>query len=160
MPDTDLPPALLRAGPPRPVPPGGPRAAALDAVGAAVSCACAAHCLLLPAAATLLPTLAGAALLGEPAEWALLGTTVLVGVSSFGAAASRAGRAARRTARGALAPVLFACGVAVLVGTRIGVLGAAAEGGARERSLVLAGATLVAAAHLTSWRRGRRCAAR
>lgn len=138
-----------------------PRSATLDVFGAAVSRACAAHCVLLPAAVALLPALGLGRLLGEEVEWVLLGTTVLIGASSLGRAAWRAGR----TARGALPLLLFAAGAAVLVGARLGAGGDGVEGGTPERALVLAGATLagatlVAAAHVTSWRRGRRCASR
>jgi hypothetical protein len=95
-------------------------------------------------------------LVGEQTEWALLGVTLLIGASSLGPAARRSGR----TARGGVPLLLFAAGGAVLVGTRLGVLGDGIEGGAHERALVLIGAALIAAAHAINWRRVRRSATR
>ena len=79
MSDLTPPPAPSQARRPTAVPSTRQGSVLLDALGAAVSCACAAHCLLLPAAATLLPALGLGALLGEEVEWALLGATLLIG---------------------------------------------------------------------------------
>jgi len=145
MPVPDPPPTRpLPAAPPRHAP-----SPALDRFGAAVSCACAAHCVLLPGAVALLPALGVAWLLDDRVEWGLLATALVIGVASLGPAAWRG-----RGARGAFGPVLlFAAGAALLVAARMGV------GEAAETPLVLAGAALVAAAHLANQRRAR-CRAR
>jgi hypothetical protein len=104
----------------------------------------------------LLPALGLGRLLGEEVERVLFGAALLIGTTRFGPAAWRAGR----TGRGALPSLVFGVGVAVLVGVRLGAFGEADAGGMRERALVLVGATLVAGAHVASWRRERRCAAR
>jgi hypothetical protein len=91
--------------------------------------------------------------LGEETEWALLGATLLIGAPRFAPAAWRPGRPA-------LPLLLFGAGAAVLLGLRLGAFGQVADGGMLERALVLAGATFVAGAHVASWRRGGRCAAR
>lgn len=153
-PDPDPAPA------PAPAPDPDPAPAALDVLGTAVSCACAAHCLALPAVVTLLPSLGLGRLLSPAVEWAFLAATLALGVGSLGPAlwraraAGPAGRAGGRGQEAARAALLFLAGFALLAATRAGLLGD--EGTARERWLVLGGAALVVGAHLVSWRRARR----
>jgi hypothetical protein len=72
------------------VPPGY-----LDAAGTAAALACAVHCALMPLALTLLP-LAGLGFLADEAvEWALVGLSAVLGVTSLCLGTGRTARAGR-----------------------------------------------------------------
>lgn len=128
--------------------PARPRAARLDLAGAAAACACACHCVLLPLAAAAAPFLGLSALLDERVETAMIAGTAAVGVASFGPDLWRRGAGARRWP-----PALaFVVGLGLLLASR------AFESERPERegtTVVVAGAGLVAAAHLAKRRRER-----
>ncbi len=120
----------------------------LDVIGVVASCACACHCVALPVAVSLLPALGLHAILGERVELALLALTAIVGVASLGSAALR-----RRGSPGRWrAPALFAAGLALLLGARVGE---ESGGGHAPDAAVLAGGGLIVAAHVANRRRSR-----
>ena len=123
------------------------RHAPLDLLGAAASCVCACHCVALPAAVALLPALGLRPFHDEHVEWALLAFTAVVGALSLGPAAVRASPVAGRRWHGL---ALLATGLALLLGTR---MREAQIGETFAAGLTLAGAGLIAIAHLSNGRR-------
>lgn len=143
---------LTRTAPDLPASPGAPipsvhRASGrLDLAGAVVSCACACHCVALPAIVALAPALGLATLLDKRVEVGLFTTTLLIGTLSLGLPAWRATRA-----RGWWhVPGLFVLG-ALLLGTAR-VLEARGVEGVGDIAVV-AGAACIAGAHVANWRR-------
>lgn len=109
-----------------------------------MSCACACHCVALPAVVVLLPVLGAA--LDERVESALVAATVLVGTVGLAPAAWRT----VATRGWWWAPALFLVGIALLRVAR--VLDERDAGSAGDAG-VLAGAALVATAHVVNRRR-------
>ncbi|MDH5830793.1 MerC family mercury resistance protein [Luteimonas sp. M1R5S18] len=116
-----------------------PLDATLDASAIGLSGLCLAHCLLLPAAAALLPALAIAA----EAEWLHL---------AFAASALPIAGLALACAHRCrpLPPALWALAAAGLCGLAAGAVGWPAH--ALETPLTVAGSLALAAAHLWNWR--------
>lgn len=132
-----------------PSPPGAPaRRADLDQVGMTASLACAVHCAVMPLVITVLPLLGLGFLATEPVEWALIGLSMLLGVSSLclGFRKHRRGRAI----------YALAFGFAMLATGRI------AEAHSDENAgtaLVVLGGVTVAASHFLNRRLCTECAA-
>ena len=118
----------------------------LDVLGVVASCACACHCVALPAAVGLLPALGLQTHVDERVEVVLLALTAVVGVASLGSSARR-----RRGSPGRWrALALFAVGFALLLAARAGE---ESGGGLAHEAGVLAGGGLIVAAHLRNRRR-------
>ena len=126
---------------PAAIPPGY-----LDTAGTAAALACAVHCALMPLALTLLP-LAGLGFLADEAvEWALVGLSAVLGVTSL-CLGYRAHRSRRALA-------LLGAGLALLAAGRIAEEG---EGEPWGAPLVVAAGLTVAAAHVVNRRLCRAC---
>lgn len=113
----------------------------LDKIGAAASLACAVHCAALPLVVTLLPLAGLGFLADERVEWALVGASAVLGVTSL--------CLGYREHRSRRALAVLAAGLALLAGGRI----AESRGLLAEPlgvALVVAGGLSIAAAHLVN----------
>ena len=114
-----------------------PGSARLDRLAIAVSGVCLVHCLVAPVLIALLPSL-GAAWHNDLTHWLLLGVAVPVSLWALG----------RRCVVTGVAPL--GIGITGLALMTLAVV--RYEGTADERWLTVAGALLVALAHLWRWR--------
>lgn len=120
----------------------------LDYTGAAISWACAAHCVLTPLAVTILPLIGLSFLADEWAEWTLIGLSVTVALLSFLPAYFRRHRKMR-------AMLLFALGIGLIVFSHL----IFDEELAWKIPLIIVGAGFITAAHLFNRHLCRTCVA-
>jgi MerC mercury resistance protein len=118
----------------------------LDASGASMSTLCAAHCVLTPMVATLLPVIGLGILVEERTEFALMALSASLGIASLGLG--------YRVHRSRRAVVVLVAGLCLLASGRV------AEGWEYERiglPLVVGGGLVVASSHLLNRRLCRSC---
>lgn len=108
-----------------------------DLAGATVAALCAVHCALLPVLLLLAPTLAGSWIADERLDWLLLATAGVLGLATVVPGTARHHRRWHPL-------LLLGAGLAVLVAARATL----AEESAAGIATVVAGAALLAAAHL------------
>lgn len=119
----------------------------LDYTGAVAAWLCAAHCVLLPLAAALLPLAGLSFLADEAAEWTLIGISAAIALASFLPAYFRRHRKMR-------AMLLFASGIGLIIFSHL-LLEAPTVW---KIPLIIAGAGFITAAHLFNRRLCRACA--
>jgi MerC mercury resistance protein len=119
----------------------------LDRIGAAASLACAIHCAAMPMIVGLLPLVGLSFLASEKAEWSLVGLSLCVGICSLLPSYTRKHRHWRPL-------LIFALGAGLIIAVRLLV----EEGSRLEKPAVVAGALLIACAHLINRARCRSCA--
>jgi hypothetical protein len=119
----------------------------LDRIGAAASLACAVHCAVTPLIVGLLPLVGLSFLASEQAEWSLVGLSLCVGIWSLLPSYARKHRHWRPL-------LIFASGAGLIIAVRL----LAEEGSSLEAPAMVAGALLIACAHLINRRLCRGCA--
>jgi hypothetical protein len=119
----------------------------LDRFGAAASLACAVHCAAMPMLVGLLPIVGLSFLASEQAEWSLVGLSLCVGIWSLLLSYARKHRHWRPL-------LIFAFGASLIIAVRL----LAEEGSRLEAPAMVAGALLIACAHMVNRQLRRRCA--
>lgn len=113
----------------------------LDRIGMAASSACAVHCILMPLVVAIFPVAGMRLFASEPTEWALVGITVTIGLTSLLPSYVRHHR--RKAAL-----LVFIAGVLLILIGRILFAGAEQV----EPLMVIYGAMAIAASHgINKW---------